>query len=236
MGESALKIHMKGFKSASVFTSGSQNPTTIHIYELNNVAILITCGIFAVMLFFLIISKGKKSRSLKIPSPLLYYLSKTSYKQEHAELSKALIDRENYDVNYAQPEAGLSLFLCACIGGSADLLAYMLTKGADVQSLSNFGDSGFYLAVYEYLNSKVLDLKVLNLLLDAGCDVNHQNDNGFTALHLACSEGNLDLVQFLLLNGADPLITTYNGILPHDMAFNEGHTEVARYVMSKIRR
>ncbi|XP_035217407.1 putative ankyrin repeat protein RBE_0220 isoform X3 [Stegodyphus dumicola] len=190
-----------GFKSASVFTSGSQNPTTIHIYELNNVAILITCGIFAVMLFFLIISKGKKSRSLKIPSPLLYYLSK-----------------------------------CACIGGSADLLAYMLTKGADVQSLSNFGDSGFYLAVYEYLNSKVLDLKVLNLLLDAGCDVNHQNDNGFTALHLACSEGNLDLVQFLLLNGADPLITTYNGILPHDMAFNEGHTEVARYVMSKIRR
>ncbi|KFM79910.1 hypothetical protein X975_16602, partial [Stegodyphus mimosarum] len=63
------------------------------------------------MLFFLIICKGKKSRSLKIPSPLLYYLSKTSYKQEHAELCKALIDRENYDVNYAQPEAGLSLFL-----------------------------------------------------------------------------------------------------------------------------
>ncbi|CAL1274226.1 unnamed protein product, partial [Larinioides sclopetarius] len=33
----------------------------------------------------------------------------------------------------------------------------------------------------------------------ARCDINCQNNSGFTVLHLASSRGNLSLVQYLLL-------------------------------------
>lgn len=41
---------------------------------------------------------------------------------------------------------------------------------------------------------------------------NIQNHNGDTPLHIAINEGNQDIIEILLKNGADPVITNYGGI------------------------
>lgn len=40
------------------------------------------------------------------------------------------------------------------------------------------------------------------LFLDRGCDVNSKNDSGYTALHIASSEGYLELIKLLVENKA----------------------------------
>lgn len=47
----------------------------------------------------------------------------------------------------------------------------------------------------------------LELLLEAGADVNQQNKRGHTPLFVAVNGGHFFAVQFLLRKGADPLIT-----------------------------
>lgn len=47
-----------------------------------------------------------------------------------------------------------------------------------------------------------------------------------TPLHLACSHGHADVVDFLLLNGADPLVRDKAGRTPLDNAVRNGHRNV----------
>ncbi|CAL1296059.1 unnamed protein product [Larinioides sclopetarius] len=122
---------------------------------------------------------------------------------------------------------------CACFSGNADLIEFLIKRGADVHSVSKYGDSALYFAMYG-LNPKVLDFRCLDVLLAAGCDINCQNNSGFTVLHLASSRGNLSLVQYLLLKGADPTISTAESILPYEMAAMKGHEETAKYLKNKI--
>ncbi|GFY78480.1 ANK_REP_REGION domain-containing protein [Trichonephila inaurata madagascariensis] len=123
---------------------------------------------------------------------------------------------------------------CACLSGNASLIAFMIRKGADVNRVSICGDSGLYLAVYG-LDSRTSNFQNLDILLAAGCDINCQNNNGFTALHLASMKGNVLLVQYLLRNGADLTITTSEMMLPYEMALSEGHEEIAKYLKNKTK-
>jgi ankyrin repeat protein len=50
----------------------------------------------------------------------------------------------------------------------------------------------------------VVSLPILGRLLDAGVDVNAQDDEGATALGLAVGECTADVLRFLVARGADP--------------------------------
>ncbi|GFS98733.1 ANK_REP_REGION domain-containing protein [Trichonephila clavipes] len=208
--------------------------TTINVYKLNYDALMLL-GFFSVIIVIIIYSwKGRRIRTLTPPAPVIYYLAKTAYKKENEDLCKTLIEKKDYDVNYTNSDVQLSAFLCACLSGNASLIAFMIRKGADVNSVSTCGDSGFYLAVYG-LDSRTSNFQNLDVLLAAGCDINCQNNNGFTALHLASMKGNVLLVQYLLRNGADLTITTSEMMLPYEMALSEGHEEIAKYLKNKTK-
>ncbi|XP_076328120.1 uncharacterized protein LOC143234560 isoform X2 [Tachypleus tridentatus] len=80
--------------------------------------------------------------------------------------------------------------------------------------------------------------RLVNFMLERGCDVNQQNKTGFTALHQSASKGNILLTDFLLKNGADPDITTNSGVLPVQLAASGDHREVAellaKYMVSSF--
>jgi ankyrin repeat protein len=53
--------------------------------------------------------------------------------------------------------------------------------------------------------------KMVQLLLDNGIDVNHQDVDGCTALHFAIGEEQYELAKILLKNGANPAIVDKRG-------------------------
>lgn len=53
--------------------------------------------------------------------------------------------------------------------------------------------------------------KLINYFIDRGCDINLQDGMGRTPIHIAVKEGNVNGLDTLLANGADPNITDYYG-------------------------
>ncbi len=66
------------------------------------------------------------------------------------------------------------------------------------------------------------------MLLEAGADVNIQEVSGITPLHLAASQGNLEIIICLLEAGADVRIETNGGKTPGDWAEDNGWIAIAR--------
>ena len=58
------------------------------------------------------------------------------------------------------------------------------------------------------------------MLIQAGGDVNEQNETGRTSLHLASMKGHVEVITALLAGGADKTIEDELGDTPHDVAKN----------------
>ena len=62
--------------------------------------------------------------------------------------------------------------------------------------------------------------KALDLIASGAFDVNQQNSEGYTLLHFAADQNNLDIAKALLERGADPNIKTNSGSTAADMAYS----------------
>lgn len=68
---------------------------------------------------------------------------------------------------------------------------------------------------------------LLHFLIDAGCAINQQNDEGNTALHYACSAEyrSPDAIRALIALGADDTLTNNANKTPRDMTRDRGFTD-----------
>lgn len=63
--------------------------------------------------------------------------------------------------------------------------------------------------------------------------INSKDQNGFSALHKACGQGDLEMVKYLLENDAEMNTTDENfGQTPLHMAAVQKHSEVVSYLMN----
>ena len=67
--------------------------------------------------------------------------------------------------------------------------------------------------------------KVLSLVYVRGHKMNVQDNYGDTPLHWACSNGHSDIVETLMLAGADETITNDDGETPAQVAESVGHSD-----------
>ncbi|WP_457621183.1 ankyrin repeat domain-containing protein [Persephonella sp.] len=70
------------------------------------------------------------------------------------------------------------------------------------------------------------DVKLLQLAIAKGADINTTDDRGGTALHWAVYYGHEDIVKILLLHGANPFLEDKNGISPYRLAQIKGKSEI----------
>lgn len=63
---------------------------------------------------------------------------------------------------------------------------------------------------------------ILRQLLAHGAQVDCQNDDGMSALHVAAMWGNVAAVKLLLSNGSDPLLGDGDDMTPWDHATSQG--------------
>lgn len=113
---------------------------------------------------------------------------------------------------------GFTALHLAVFGGQEEAARILIEHGADVNQLSTstiaqvppLGTAAF-----------VRSLPLTRLLLDAGAEINRQGGLGFTALHSAAQNGDLDLARELVARGANRQIRTTEGKTAADLASND---------------
>lgn len=117
--------------------------------------------------------------------------------------------RTNFTMQWLY-EDGATPFIRAAQSGDTELMKFLLIKGADPKIISAHGDTALATAAgigwvegvtFEW--SEKQNVEAVQMCLDAGIDVNHQDVEGRTALHGAAHKGRTEVIQMLVDHGAN---------------------------------
>ncbi len=130
-----------------------------------------------------------------------------------------------------QDNSELTPLLAACGGGSAPIVELLLKNGSTIRETDRDKRGPLLTAV---ANRR---LEVCTVLVRHGCDVNAADPlTGFTPLHYAASEGDLELARLLISLKARPDITDKRHQTPGDVAEERGATEIVELLSNADRR
>lgn len=169
---------------------------------------------------------------------------------ERLGFEKSAIDRKN---------RGVSALIVASRKGSIDIVNVLLSNGADIDTQDGDGLTALhgaaqygYCSITEVLLQKnatidmksdigftplILscgdrgDIKVVDLLLKKGTDVNARTRENTTALHEAAEFGKHEIARMLLDKGADVDAKGYEGQTALHLATKKGHQHVVKVLL-----
>jgi ankyrin repeat protein len=124
----------------------------------------------------------------------------------------------------ARDSKGRTPLIVAASYGHAQLAELLLESGADPLE-----EDTIYRQTPIHAASVAGKVEVVMLVLSAGVNINLRNNHsGETPLMYALREENIDLVDFLLANGADPNVADENGQTPIKRAYNPQTRDLLR--------
>lgn len=81
------------------------------------------------------------------------------------------------------------------------------------------------------VSDSVVHCLKLALFFPTGVDINSADENGLTALHWACANGQLATVEFLVKNGAEVSVCGNQGETPLLLASCYGFLEIVKFIL-----
>ncbi|TYI17124.1 hypothetical protein ES332_A07G002200v1 [Gossypium tomentosum] len=123
----------------------------------------------------------------------------------------------NADPNIKDSEGSVPLWE-AILGGHDNIAKLLKDNGANI----NVGDVGHFACIAAEQN----DLDLLKEIVRYGGNVTCPRYNGYTALHVAVCEGNVEIVKYLLEQGSDIDKRDIHGWTPRDLAAQQGHEDI----------
>ncbi|XP_063924177.1 uncharacterized protein LOC135138192 isoform X2 [Zophobas morio] len=133
-----------------------------------------------------------------------------------------LIETENVDVDEKDKNGSTALQRVCRDTGDIETVKQLLKLGAEVNNTDNNKDSALHYAS----GSDVENADLINLLISYITNVDVQNKDGLTPLHLACETGKFLTAKILLEHGADGnLVDKYNQNALHYAASEENQNE-----------
>lgn len=120
----------------------------------------------------------------------------------------------------------------ACQQGNEASVAALLEYGASVYKKNCNGATPLLIACDAQINDADKLQRICKLLIDHGANVNVQDREGNSPLHILCqTPGVTELVQYLIEMGANVNARTANFIRPLHMALQEGLYDVAKILV-----
>ncbi len=146
---------------------------------------------------------------------------------EHCALGNLL---EVKNILTKQPELidqfssdGFQALGLAAFFGQSEVVEYLIKEGAEVNTPSKNP-----MAVRPLHSSVAAQhMRISELLLESGAEVNCYQKDGYTPLHEAAGNGQLEMVQLLLCFGAKKDVHLTDGRTPLDLAHEKGFGEVS---------
>ncbi|KAI3801883.1 hypothetical protein L1987_30000 [Smallanthus sonchifolius] len=121
------------------------------------------------------------------------------------------------DPNCKDSEGNVPLWE-AIMGNHETVVGLLADNGATLLS----GDVGQFSCIAAELNN----LNLLKQIIRYGGDITRARNDGSTALHVAVCEGNIEIVKFLLDQGANIDQQDNHGWTPRDLADQQGHEDI----------
>lgn len=147
-------------------------------------------------------------------STALMWASTYSSRAPYDEVAKFLINA-GADVNIRANDGTTAILEAA--ESSKEITLMLLEKGADITARRDDGRGIFSSCIFGILYG-VTDIELAELMLSKGADVNETASSGdvegWAAIHYASSNGNEELIRFLIKNGADVNAKTADGNTP----------------------
>jgi ankyrin repeat protein len=108
---------------------------------------------------------------------------------------------------------------------------YLLEKGADTTKRNNAGNTPFHVAAAFSRETDILDFIMAN---NKKFDIDHRNQSGLTALHMAIKVSNTATAEYLLSKGANPNAADRNGRTPlHVAAYYAKDMEIVKLLLNR---
>lgn len=105
---------------------------------------------------------------------------------------------------------GYSALMTAALCGTADQMNMLIDHGARVNDTTTNGISAFWIAMP--------DMDKITLLLNHGADIHHKIDGYGILAKLVSIPGTLNILQFLMSKGADPVTSCPDNLLLYNAA------------------
>ena len=124
--------------------------------------------------------------------------------EDGVRVAQLLLER-GADVNGRRNDHQTPLHL-ASYSGNVEIVRLLLDHGADPEANAEgvMAEKPMHKVSYGKYRSEEDGVRVAQLLLERGADVNTRRNDHQTPLHLASYSGNVEIVHLLLNNGADP--------------------------------
>jgi uncharacterized protein len=135
---------------------------------------------------------------------------------------------KSVDVN-SKDENNRTALMLSAYNGHKEIVDLLIENGADVNLVDDSGRTALMFASSGPFNSTVIEL------IKAGAKLDFvDNEEHWSALMFAASEGQLEVTKTLTDNGADVNLTDIDGESAYDFAVNNKHSEVADFLKGKM--
>ena len=147
----------------------------------------------------------------------------------HPSVVKFLLSNRKHGDIFRTIGQGWNLIHYASIGGNIEILKMLIDGGLGITDVTDKKASALHIAIANN-RMEMVEFLVSNYpkILDF-IDV-----EGYNALHHACIAGNIEIVQFLLDNGLEPMTLTHNSLSLLHIAILHGRLPLANYLIERF--
>ena len=135
---------------------------------------------------------------------------------------------QGVDVNHSDKDGSTAVH-CAAQKGNLDVLKLLHNSETNIHQVDNKGNNSILYALWG-----TGDYDIVRWLVEQGVDVNHSNDDGFSAVHCAAEKGNLNVLKLLHnseVNIHQVLSNGKNSIM--SALFGNGDYETVRWLVEQ---